>query len=191
MAGTKPKEIEVAQLGEALSYEPDTGLFTWRVRPVSHFQGTEKRDAVGCANNWNSRWAGKPALTHLGSHGYFCGKVFKSGVLAHRCAYALMTGSWPMLWMDHISGIRTDNRWSNLRPCDRNQSIRNRGSFGNTCEYVGVSWNKKLQGYVGRVYHEGKSHHCGFSSNDPEKVARRRDDKAQELFGDFARLNFP
>lgn len=191
MAKAKPKEIDVEQLSEALQYDPDTGLFVWKRRPVSHFSDHGTRDAEGCANNWNSRWAGKPALTYIGIHGYFCGRLFGKGLLAHRCAYALMTGSWPELFMDHINGVRTDNRWSNLRPCNHYQSIQNRASYGKTCEYIGVYWSKKLQGYVGNVYHKGKSYYCGFSADDPEKVARRRDAKARELFGEFARLNFP
>lgn len=191
MVEAKTNEIEVDRLREALTYDPYTGLFTWKVRPVSHFEGTEKRDAAACANNWNSRWAGKSALTCLGSHGYFSGRIFRVGVLAHRCAYALMTGSWPTLWVDHANGVRTDNRWSNLRPCNRYESIRNRASFGKTCEFVGVCWSKHLQRYVGRVYHEGTTHYCGSSADDPEKVARLRDAKARELFGEFARLNFP
>jgi hypothetical protein len=191
VAKARPKEISVERLSEALEYNPETGLFTWKRRPESHFQGTEHRDSNSCANNWNSRWAGKPAMTHVGSHGYFSGKIFGTGVLAHRCAYAVMTGSWPSLFMDHINGVRTDNRWSNLRPCNHYESIQNRASYGRTCEYVGVYWNKRLQGDVARVYHAGKSHYCGFSADDPEKVARKRDAKARELFGEFAKLNFP
>jgi hypothetical protein len=53
-----------------------------------------------------------------------------------------------------------------------------------------VTWNKHLKGYTAKVMKDGVLHYCGFSVNDPEKLARRRDEKAKELFGDFARLNF-
>ena len=102
-----------------------------------------------------------------------------------------MTGDWPVHEVDHINGNRLDNRWANLRQVTRGQNNRNARSYGKTSKYNGVYWNQSLGGYMARVYHNGKSHYCGFSTNDPEKLARRRDEKARELFGEYARLNFP
>lgn len=36
---------------------------------------------------------------------------------SHRVAFLLMTGEWPFV-IDHINGIRHDNRWTNLRNVD-------------------------------------------------------------------------
>lgn len=191
MAKTSYKDVPVARLIEAVSYDPDSGSFTWRVRPVDHFTDAPKRDPVWLTNNWNSRLAGRPAFTGVGSHGYKNGVLFGHRVLAHRCAAAILTGEWPPVFVDHINGDRLDNRAANLRLASSAESVRNRASFGATCEYVGVYWSKHLGGYIARVRCNGVSYYCGFSKNDPEKVARARDKKALELFGPYARLNFP
>ena len=43
-------------------------------------------------------------------------------VLAHRLAWFLKTGDWPKDKIDHINGIKGDNRWTNLR--DVSQSVK-------------------------------------------------------------------
>ena len=44
---------------------------------------------------------------------------------AHRVAWALVTGRWPELDIDHINGIRDDNRLCNLRHVDRSTNLEN------------------------------------------------------------------
>lgn len=175
---------------QVLCYEPDSGQMHWRTRSPSSFSSTGKRSADWVAANWNSRHAGKPAFTAVGIHGYRCGRLQGSGLLLHRVAFVLMTGDWPTHELDHINGDRLDNRWCNLRKVTRGQNSRNKGPHGKTSDYIGVSWNSSLGGYMSAVYHNGKKHYCGFSVGDPERLARQRDRKAKELFGEYARLNF-
>ena len=101
-----------------------------------------------------------------------------------------MTGTWPQHQVDHINGDRCDNRWENLRPATKVQNNRNKRKHGKTCKFIGVSWNKHLGGYIAKVSAGGVIYYCGFSTNNPEKLARKRDEKAKELFGEYARLNF-
>jgi hypothetical protein len=176
---------------QVLEYVPETGEMRWRFRDASLFEDKKRRSAEHCASNWNARHAGQEAFTTIGGHGYRSGRLQGHGLLLHRVAFVLMTGDWPKALVDHIDGDRLNNRWNNLREASSAQNVRNRRGFSRTSPYVGVCWNKALQGYMARVYCGGVVHYCGFSKDDPEKLARRRDQKAQELFGSYAHLNFP
>ena len=59
---------------------------------------------------------------------------------AHRLAFVLNTGSWPLHTVDHINGNKLDNTWSNLRdvPLDVNkQNMRKATSLSST-GFLGV-----------------------------------------------------
>jgi len=190
MAGTETKnKVTPETLQKVLQYDPETGRLTWKPRLAKWFTSTEYRTAQGCANNWNSRHAGKTAFTCVGAHGYFEGRVFGEPVLAHRVAYAVMTGQWPRYQIDHINGDRTDNRWSNLRPCTRTENNRNGRSYGSS-GFIGVHSTNCPGSYMARVHANGVTHYLA-SGRDPEELARLRDQKAKELHGEFACLNFP
>lgn len=48
--------------------------------------------------------------------------------LAHRVIWLMQTGEWPSGTIDHINGIKTDNRWVNLRDithAQNGQNVRN------------------------------------------------------------------
>lgn len=61
---TKPKPLpDAAFLRECLSYDPLTGMLTWRKRPRHHFPSEPAH------GTWNTRWAGRPAgFTHSSGH---------------------------------------------------------------------------------------------------------------------------
>jgi hypothetical protein len=43
----------------------------------------------------------------------------------HRLAFFYMTGKWPVLHVDHINCMRSDNRWCNLRQATYSQNRMN------------------------------------------------------------------
>lgn len=88
--------MDLTAFQQALAYDPATGVFTWRIRPSGRAR------------------AGAPA-GGLTSEGYLIIGYRGAHVLAHRLAWAFHTGRMPVGVMDHINGIRTDNRISNLR----------------------------------------------------------------------------
>jgi len=109
----------------------------------------------------------------------------RSGLIrmqAHRFAFYAMEGYLPDC-IDHINGVRHDNRWLNIRGCTNAENGRNRGiSSNNTSGYRGVSGigNK----WRGAVTLNGKSHvRIGFKS--PEKANEWVVNKSKELYGEF------
>lgn len=121
------------------NYDPDTGLFTTKLRPRSEFRSkaiyTRHVNAVGkvvgCPNN--------EGYTKLHIDG-----VYHS---AHRIAWLIMTGEWvlfPDFEIDHVNRIRADNRWSNLRKVTKSENQRNAGQRANNTSGVhGVNWKPK------------------------------------------------
>lgn len=81
----------------------------------------------------------RPAGT-LNSCGYIRIFIDKKAYLAHRLAWLYMHGSFPQNDIDHINGIRHDNRIENLRDVSRvaNAHNRKRANKNNSHGRLGV-----------------------------------------------------
>lgn len=95
------------RLKELLHYEPETGVFTWLVKPA----------------NWIK--AGTVAGT-IHARGYIYIKSNGKKYAAHRLAFLYMEGSFPEDQVDHINRERADNRWVNLRHADAYLNANNK-----------------------------------------------------------------
>lgn len=91
--------------------------------------------------------------------------------------------------IDHINGNPFDNRLCNLRECTLHQNLMNSAPrFKKTTRFKGIVKRKnKWRAYI---TFNGKETHLGYFKSE-EEAARAYDKKAKELFGEFARLNFP
>lgn len=126
-----------ARLRKLLNYDPVTGKITWKPRSADEFAGAKRAPGIH-AKIWNSKHAGKPALSCVKANGYFCGAVDNLQLLQHRVIWKLMTGEEPE-HIDHINGNPQDNRWDNLRSVPRVENMRNmRKSRANTSGRTGV-----------------------------------------------------
>ncbi len=97
----------------------------------------------------------------------------------------------PGMVVDHIDGNRANNRRTNLRVCTTKQNVRNsRAVPGSSSRFKGVHFDKQTGKWVATICCDGKSIYLG-SFNDETEAARAYDRKARQLFGEFARLNFP
>lgn len=94
----------------------------------------------------------------------------------------------PGMEVDHRNGDRLDNRRANLRICTHHQNSMNRVKKKTPWPYKGVRINHS--GWQARIRHNGKEYHLGVYET-AEEAARAYDNKALELFGEFARLNLP
>lgn len=60
------------------------------------------------------------------SDGYLCLSVKGKSHLAHRIIWLLYYGAWPKDQIDHINGIKDDNRIENLRDVNNTLNQRNK-----------------------------------------------------------------
>lgn len=91
--------------------------------------------------------------------------------------------------VDHINHNTLDNRKINLRLClngenNRNTLLRKDSITG----YKGVSFDKINKKYVAQIKYNKKSYHIGRFKTARE-AAIAYNEKAKELFGEFAYLN--
>ncbi|MGQ6215677.1 HNH endonuclease [Serratia sp. IR-2025] len=78
------------------------------------------------------------------NNGYLCVRLNGVLYMLHRLIWKMETGEEPM-HIDHINGIRTDNRLANLRPVSRSQNNRNIGlSPRSTSGYAGVTFVRQV-----------------------------------------------
>lgn len=111
------KEISVERLKQVLSFDPETGIFTW-------IYGQR----AGCKAGYKL------------SQGHIAITVDGVPFYAHRLAWLYVNGKWPDEMIDHINGDRADNRFWNLRSCNRaiNAQNQRKASKNNKCGFLGV-----------------------------------------------------
>ncbi len=144
-----------SRLMQLLHYDPVTGVFT---RVVSN-----RTDRVGTIPG------AKNTKGHI--------QIRLDGVLymAHRLVWLYVFGSFPENQLDHINGVKHDNRLTNLRECSNKRNSENRKmSSRNTSGFRGVSFDKhhgKFKAYVG---HNMGSIHVGlFDTAESAAVAAK------------------
>ncbi len=89
--------------------------------------------------------------------------------------------------IDHINHNRLDNRFENLRVCDRSLNNANR-PYTNTTGFRGV-YQRESGKFRGRVQLKGRTYFTK-TFDTPEEAAKARDELALSIQGDFATLNY-
>lgn len=107
MAKVNADDLTIDRLKEVLSYDHETGDFIWLV--------TRGRNAP----------AGTKASQSVNSGGYRHIHVDGVSYKAHRLAWFYVYGVWPKLGLDHINGVKHDNRVATLREATRQQNRLN------------------------------------------------------------------
>ena len=93
--------------------------------------------------------------------------------------------------VDHKNRNRLDNTRINLRICTHAQNTQNaRKIQGTYSRFKGVSYRKERDKYFAQIYQNGDQNYLGLFAKETD-AARAYDRKAVELFGEFARVNFP
>ena len=163
-------------LREALSYDAESGELRWK----------EDWWPKSTAN----RVAGHVASTKNGRTKYRRIEHRRKAFPAHRVAWLLYYGEWPKREIDHIDGDGLNNKIENLRLADRRQNSFNRPKYkNNKSGFKGVQ-ARACGRFYAHIGFEGKLIHIGTYLT-AESAARAYDEKARELHGPFARLNYP
>lgn len=163
--GGKVMDLTQEDLLKKLHYDPNTGVFTWRIKVSSQ------------------KLAGSVAGTN--KDGYTAIGVNRKIYQAHRLAWLYAHGKWPDKHIDHINGERNDNKISNLREYDDLQNSRNRGKqWNNTSGYKGVAWHKRDNKWHAQCMINRIQHYVG-SFNTAEQAADAYRKFARKNFGEF------
>ncbi len=94
------------------------------------------------------------------------------------------------LVVDHIDGNGLNNRKSNLRVCTQGQnSLNSRPRRNCSSRYKGVSFYKRDKIWQAQIFYNFRTINIGRFDDEVE-AALAYDRKAEELFGEFAYLNF-
>ncbi|MBD9455922.1 HNH endonuclease [Rhizobium sp. RHZ02] len=153
--------IPIEVLREKFLYEPDTGILYWRIN-----------------NRGGLVSPPRPAGTHYLS-GYLVVRTGGKGYPAHRICWALYYGEWPSETIDHINGVRDDNRIANLRDVTQSDNSKNmRLSSINKSGVSGVYWSSSKRKWVVQITHKRFQKQLGVFDSFDEAVSVR---KAAEL----------
>jgi hypothetical protein len=164
------KELTAETLRDLVSYDSATGEFRWRIR---RSQSVRAGDRVGYpVASTGGYW-----MTEI------CGKAY----LLHRLAWLYISGNWPKDQIDHINGVRTDNRLANLREATHAGNCRNsKTRSDNRSGFRGVSWHPRTRKWQARICSNGGDIYLGIFDT-PEAASAAYEAKATELFGEFKR----
>jgi len=131
---------------EYLDYDPDTGIILWKKQASS------------------KALVGQEAGT-VHPRGYIQIKLKGEQKQCHVVAWFLHHGEWPDGQIDHINGIKIDNRISNLRVVTSRENQQNRSEHRDGrlvgARPLGKKWQSQIQ--VG-----GKDYHLGMFPTEQE-----------------------
>lgn len=116
-------ECEPDLLRKIMSYDPQTGIFTWRAKIASKVVVGRRVGSQQRIGYWSTQISGRQ---------YYL----------HRLAFASMGEPVPTL-VDHIDRDRGNNRWANLRPATKSLNGANVGRRkSNKTGIPNVYWDK-------------------------------------------------
>lgn len=151
----KENFLTAERLRDVLDYDSDTGVFRWK---ITGNRALSAGDRAGCIH----------------PRGYVHIKIGHFSYAAHRLAWLYVHGTWPVRHLDHRNGVRSDNRLSNLRPCNGSgENNQNTGRYSsNRSGFPGVGWHKASGRWRARIDVQGRQHHLGtFESFEDAKQA--------------------
>lgn len=133
------RNLTAQRLRELLDYNADTGIFTSRrlCRPVGYLVPPKNYQRIVVDGQ---QW------------------------LAHRLAWLYVHGEWPADQIDHINGVRTDNRIANLRVVSARanmQNIRAPKANNRSSGLLGATWSARAQKWHAQINLDNKNINLG------------------------------
>lgn len=142
------------QLKQKLSYDPDTGIFTWL----------------------HGKYKGKTAGTIAGvlpDQGYIRIVINKTEYKAHRLVWLYTFGYFPKYQIDHKDHDRTNNKLNNLVEATASTNSKNQSIYkNNKSGFHGVTAHGNK--WRARININGVKHHIGIFDTIEEAAKARR-----------------
>lgn len=158
-------KVTQARLQELFTYDAKTGNFFWKI-------SINPRALVGDL-------AGKSSI----NNGYRQIGIDKHLYSAHRLVWLWFHGSFPKNQIDHINGIRSDNRIENLRDVSQKINTWNlqKAKKNNKSGYLGVDWKSSHKKWRAQIRINGVKKQIGlFDSAEEAHDAYLKEKKARE-----------
>ena len=160
--------VSQEELRALLHFNPDTGVFTWKVRMPG-------RTTVG-------QIAG-----YINNRGYVVISVNKKQYLAHRLAWLYVYGDSPLM-IDHINRNTSDNRISNLRRATPLGNSRNASAHKDGSGVRGVCWWADRKKWRAQIRINGRTTTLGLFDRK-EDAAAARAEAERRYYGEFAAIS--
>jgi hypothetical protein len=154
------ESITQAKLKELLDYDPETGVFTWKV----------------CR--------GGKQIGRIAGSGHHSGYIYimlnEKDYGAHRLAWLYIHGYLPTHEIDHANGVRDDNRIANLRLATRAEQMQNKQVYKNSSTKLpGVNFHKASGKYAARLTVGGIDYWLGVFDTKEEAWGARQKAKTE------------
>jgi hypothetical protein len=150
---TKQNNLTQDELKRLLSYDLNTGNFTWNISK----KGINLDKSAGSIH---------------ANDGYCRIRIDGVPYSAHRLAWLYVHGSWPKVVIDHIDGDRSNNRLSNLREATLRQNQFNRKVKCTSSTGVkGVSLDRRGKRFQVQIKIEGVKKFIGYFNTISEGAA--------------------
>lgn len=150
------KSVTRERLLELLDYNPDTGVFVWR----TYRGGKIRQGSIAGAYD---------------TYGYRQILIDKHTYRAHRLAWLYVYGVWPERAIDHINGVRDDNRIANLRDVCLVTNRQNQAA----AEGAGARFHKRIGKWQSSITSKGQYFHIGYFASREDAhaayMARRKE----------------
>ena len=164
----KQDKIAFDAVNELLAYDPEKGIFTWKVNRGGRAKAGTEAGAVM-------------------SNGYIAIRVNNTLYYAHRLAWFMIYGEWPSKHIDHIDNNPDNNQIANLREATQSENMQNRKTYSNNKSgFKGVSFHDPSAKFRAQIRIDGKNTFIG-SYPTAELAHKAYVEAANKHFGEFAR----
>ena len=143
--------ITQERLKELLHYDPETGVFVWKISPSNNV----KIGSVAGGINQN---------------GYCRIMIASKSYFSHRLAWLFVYGYLPLKQLDHIDHNTKNNLISNLREVNHSENQQNliKANSANKSGFLGVITFPHRENFQARINIKGKQIHLGMFDTPEE-----------------------
>jgi hypothetical protein len=172
-------------LPKMFDYDPDTGVITRKIRTEE--QLPDSRVLI----SFNARFAGKEAGSikqSASGTSYRQLKIMDRMFSAHRLAWFLHYGKWPVYEVDHIDRDGLNNKISNLRDVPHMVNSQNPKQWSKKDLPTGVVWRSNVNKYHARIQLDGVMHSLGQYPDLLNAVCARKSAENRLNYGQIVNL---